>query len=64
MALKTVLKGLLGTYGVMTTDMVAAMQSDNDTEAENYSTRNIEEAEVVDQTESKPEDKTVDIENL
>lgn len=32
MALKTVLKGLLGTYGVLTTEMVRAMESDSDNE--------------------------------
>lgn len=57
MALKTVLKGLLGTYGVMTTDMMQAIQSDNDNE-NNSGVRDIEEAEVITQEEPK---KTVQI---
>lgn len=58
MALKTVLKGLLGTYGVMTTDMVKAIESDTDNEVGN-SNRNFEEAEIIPQSEH--ENKTVKI---
>lgn len=54
MAIKTVLKGLLGTYGVMTTDMMAAMQSDNENESDNESGRNIVDAEIVDQQDNEP----------
>ena len=52
MALKTVLKGLLGTYGVMTTDMVKAIEADNDNEV-SYGSRDIQEAEVIPQNEPK-----------
>lgn len=51
MALKTVLKGLLGTYGVMTTDMITAMQTDNENESDSDLNRNISDAEIVDQKE-------------
>ena len=57
MALKTVLKGLLGTYGVMTTDMITAMQADNENESGSDLNRNISDAEIVDQKE--PETKKV-----
>jgi recombination protein RecT len=53
MALKTVLKGLLGTYGVMTTDMITAMQTDNENESDSDSNRNITDAEIVDQADPK-----------
>lgn len=50
MALKTVLKGLLGTYGVITTELSKAFESDN--EYENMeSQRNIQDAEIIDQKE-------------
>lgn len=52
MALKTVLKGLLGTYGVMTTEMSTAIQSDNDNEA-TTAQRDVQDAEVVDQGDPK-----------
>jgi recombinational DNA repair protein RecT len=32
MAIKTVLKGLLGTYGILSTEIVRAMANDNDNE--------------------------------
>lgn len=54
MALKTVLKGLLGTYGIMTTDMATAMQNDNENESDSDLNRNITDAEIVDQTEKEP----------
>lgn len=57
MALKTVLKGLLGTYGVMTTDMVSAIQADNDNEASSGS-RDIQDVEIMPQIEPQ---KTVEI---
>jgi len=58
MAIKTVLKLLLGTYGVMTTDMVIAFDKDSNHENDSYSNRNIEEAEVIPQQEPN---KTVEI---
>lgn len=50
MALKTVLKGLLGTYGLMTTEFAKAFESDND-EAEQVTGNRYEEAEVISQEE-------------
>jgi len=50
MALKTVLKGLLGTYGLMTTDMIKAMEVDNEEESGN-SKRNVSDAEIISQDE-------------
>jgi recombination protein RecT len=53
MAIKTVLKGLLGTYGVLSTEMVKAFSDDNDNENEIETSRNrsrendIEEAVIV-----------------
>jgi len=54
MALKTVLKGLLGTYGVLTTDLRTAFEKDD--EQETGSTfRDIEDANVINQTEEPKE---------
>lgn len=53
MAKKTVLKGLLGTYGLMTTEFAKAMDSDSD-EADQNNGQRYEEADIVDQSE--PED--------
>ena len=50
MALKTVLKGLLGTYGLMTTEFERALSIDSD-EAEVSTGNRVEEAEVVQQQE-------------
>ena len=54
MALKTVLKGLIGTYGLMTTELEKAFTSDND-HAEQSSGQRVEEveAEVIQQDEPK-----------
>jgi len=52
MALKTVLKGLLGTYGLMTTEFAKAFESDNDNET-STGHRDYEEAEVITQEEPK-----------
>jgi recombination protein RecT len=52
MALKTVLKGLLGTYGVITTDMAKAFDADDNEDRNGL--RDVQEAEVVTQDESKP----------
>jgi recombination protein RecT len=66
MALKTVLKGLLGTYGLMTTEFAKAFDSDDDSERENGSNRAYDEAEVFAQSEpvvekqgDKPEKMTI-----
>jgi recombination protein RecT len=50
MALKTVLKGLLGTYGLMTTEFAKAFEADNE-EAEHSTGNRFEEAEVIPQDE-------------
>lgn len=50
MSLKTVLKGLLGTYGVITTELAKAFDSDNEVE-QTSNDRNIEEAEILEQKE-------------
>ncbi len=57
MALKTVLKGLLGTYGLMTTEFAKAFEADNE-EAEATTGRRFEEAEVVPQEEPAAEKET------
>jgi recombination protein RecT len=56
MALKTVLKGLLGTYGLLSPDLIKAFEAD-DTEAEAPAKggRNIPDAEIIDQGEKAPE---------
>lgn len=63
MAMKTVLKSLLGTYGVMTTDMVKAMEKDVDMEPDGSGARNIPtEAETIpDQNDGEPEAKKIKI---
>lgn len=61
MALKTVLKGLLGTYGVITTELSKAFENDNEYENTD-SHRNIQDAEIVDQKEES--NNTVDLENV
>lgn len=60
MCRKTVLKGLLGTYGLMTTEFAKAFESDND-EAEQTSGNRFEEAEVIQQDEPKQESGPVKI---
>lgn len=55
MALKTVLKGLLGTYGLMTTEFAKAFEADSE-EVESSSFRTVEEADVVEQNEPEVED--------
>lgn len=56
MALKTVLKGLLGTYGVLTTQMAKAMEADSESD-DNVSGQRFTEYEEVEQKEpvSQPE---------
>lgn len=61
MALKTVLKGLLGTYGVLSTELIKAFDNDNDTEVDYGANRNITEAEIIPQTETTNETKKVEI---
>lgn len=53
MAKKTVLKGLLGTYGLMTTEFAKAFDADNDNEQQSSGHREYEEAEVIQQDEPK-----------
>ncbi|HRA73430.1 MAG TPA: recombinase RecT [Flavobacterium sp.] len=64
MAIKTVLKGLLGTYGVLSTEMVKAFANDDDNESEptksNGRTGDIEEAVIV-QNEPELEPEKVEI---
>ena len=50
MALKTVLKGLLGTYGLMTTEFARALEADNE-DAESGASQRFHEAEIVEQEE-------------
>lgn len=54
MALKTVLKGLLGTYGLMTTEMAKAYSSDGD--VENSEGERYVDAEVIPQDDPKPKE--------
>lgn len=51
MAKKTVLKGLLGTYGLMTTEFAKAMDSDSDEADHVNNGHRYEEANIVDQPE-------------
>ena len=51
MALKTVLKNLLGTYGLMTTEFAKAMDIDNDDAEVKNSQRHFEDAEIIKQAE-------------
>jgi len=53
MALKTVLKGLLGTYGLMTTEFAKAFDADDDHEQQSTGQREYEDAVVVQQEEPK-----------
>lgn len=50
MAKKTVLKGLLGTYGLLTTEFIRAFETDNDTEEAATGAR-FDDAEVINQPE-------------
>jgi recombination protein RecT len=58
MAKKTVLKGLLGTYGLMTTELEKAFEADNDNE-ETGTAQRFDDAEVINQPEpgTQTEDK-------
>jgi len=60
MALKTVLKGLLGTYGVLTTDLRTAFEKDDEQET-GSSFREVQDVEVIEQKETKEETKKVQI---
>jgi len=53
MALKTVLKALLGTYGLMTTEFAKAMEVDNEQEHEPQGNRSFTDAVIVPQDEPK-----------
>jgi len=61
MALKTVLKGLLGTYGLMTTEFAKAFESDNEEEQSNDNNRGFTEVQVIDQKEPSNEPEKVAI---
>jgi len=65
MAIKTVLKGLLGTYGVLSTEMVKAISDDEENEYEQPKqgnrNSNIPEAEIVPQNEPLQEPEKVQI---
>lgn len=58
MAKKTVLKGLLGTYGLMTTEFARAF--DSDSEEEHSTAPRYEDAEVVPQNEPEQQNEPVD----
>lgn len=60
MALKTVLKGLLGTYGLMTTELAKAFDSDDNSENE-IGQRVVEDAEIIPQSEPTETPKKVKI---
>jgi len=54
MALKTVLKGLLGTYGLMTTEFARALDADSDEEVHAPSNgRQVEDAQIIPQDEPR-----------
>lgn len=53
MALKTVIKNLLSTYGVITTEMAKAMEYDNET-MEASSPRDYQDAEIITQNDPEP----------
>ena len=59
MAKKTVLKGLLGTYGLMTTEFSKAMAVDNDEAEPTPQGQRYQDAEIVQQDE--PQEETVEI---
>lgn len=61
MALKTVLKSLLGTFGLLTTEMAKAWEIDNEDSEYGNSFRNIEDAEVIPQPEPQQEPRKVNI---
>lgn len=63
MAKKTVLKGLLSTYGVMTTELSKAMTSDSGEEFDDYEevSGRVSDVEVVKQPEPQEEEKTLKI---
>jgi len=54
MALKTVLKNLLGTYGLMTTEFAKAFEADSEGES-GFSDRSVEDVDVVEQEEPAEE---------
>jgi recombination protein RecT len=58
MAMKTVLKGLLGTYGLMTTEFAKAFEHDNEAETETANGNRYQEAEVIEQNEPAEPEKT------
>ena len=58
MALKTVLKGLLGTYGVLSPELIKAFEHDSEIEDEPAGNRNISDAEIILQTDQPESQKT------
>ena len=54
MAMKTVLKGLLGTYGLLSPEMMKAFEVDNEEVETSSHNRDIPEAEVIKQAEPAP----------
>lgn len=61
MALKTVLKGLLGTYGILSPELVNAYENDNETEFVSNSNRTFTDVEAIVQDEPQTEPKKVQI---
>lgn len=62
MSIKTVLKGLIGTYGVLSTEIINAFDYDNESEHEHPSDRGVTDAEIIQQGDNVPENtKTVEI---
>jgi len=59
MAIKTVLKGLLSTYGILSPELIQAFDSDN--EDIEHGPRDITEAQIISQPEPKTEPKKVEI---
>lgn len=59
MSIKTVLKGLLGTYGILSTELIKAMSNDDNDETENFTSSNrggeFQEAEIIQEDPSAEE---------
>lgn len=60
MAIKTVLKGLLGTYGLLSPELVTAFESDNDTEDHGGGLRHIDADVIIQQPETKVDHEQVE----
>lgn len=57
MALKTVLKGLLGTYGLLSPELMKAFEVDNEAAEYESNNRNIPDAVIIPQQDNQPETK-------